>query len=249
VNLNYSMNRNKVLRVKAPYYDNFNTIQEGLPWMSFYMIEWAGIFQSQEEITKGPLHQYNPKPGDLKFKDQNNDNKIDGSDRVVMDGAYPKFYYGGGANLFWKSFDLSLFFQGVQGIKTYVDRWGIDPFTQGSAPTIEFAENAWTPENKSTTHPAMYLNGYGPMNSVQSSYFLKDASYLRLKNLVIGYTLPKTLSEKLRMKDLRVYLSGDNLVTFTQYPGADPERVGTGRQRFATYPQVKILTAGVKVKF
>ncbi len=249
VNLNFSTNKNEVLRVRAPYYDNFNTIQEGLPWMSFYMIEWDGIFQSQEDINNSPVHQFNPKPGDLKFKDQNGDKKIDGADRIVMDGAYPKFYYGGGVNLFWKSFDLSAFFQGVEGIKTYVDRWGIDPFTQGSPPTIEFAENAWTPENQSTTHPAMYLNGYGPMNSVQSSYFLKDASYLRLKNLVIGYTLPKAISEKIKLKDLRVYLSGDNLVTFTQYPGADPERVGTGRQRFATYPQVKILTAGIKVKF
>jgi TonB-linked SusC/RagA family outer membrane protein len=249
VNLNYSTNVNKVLRVRAPYYDNFNTIQEGLPWMSFYMIQWDGIFQSQEEINNAPVHQYNPKPGDLRFKDQNGDKKIDGADRVVMKGAYPKFYYGGGLNLFWKSFDLSAFFQGVQGVKTYVDRWGVDPFTQGSAPTIEFAKNAWTPENHSTTYPAMYLNGYGPMNSVQSSYFLKDASYLRLKNLVIGYSLPKKVSEKIKLKDLRIYLSGDNLATFTKYPGADPERVGVGRQRFATYPQIKILTAGVKVKF
>ncbi|CAG5000117.1 TonB-dependent receptor P26 [Dyadobacter sp. CECT 9275] len=249
VNLNFSTNTNKVQRVRIPSYDNFNTIQEGLPWMSFYMIEWDGIFQSQEEINNAPVHQFNPKPGDLRFKDQNGDNKIDGADRVVMKGAYPKFYYGGGFNVFWKNLDLSAFFQGVEGIKTYVDRWGIDPFTQGSAPTIEFAENAWTPENRSTTHPAMYLNGYGPMNSVQSSYFLKDASYLRLKNLVVGYTLPKAVSEKIRFKEFRIYVSGDNLLTFTQYPGADPERVGTGRQRFATYPQVKILTAGVKVKF
>ena len=95
----------------------------------------------------------------------------------------------------------------------------------------------------------MYLNGYNPVNGLRSTYFLKDASYLRLKNLVIGYTFPKSILDKVRMKDLRIYLSGDNLLTFTDYPGADPERVGAGRQRFATYPQVKILTAGVKVKF
>jgi TonB-linked SusC/RagA family outer membrane protein len=249
LNANFSTNRNKVLKVKIPTYDANNTIQEGLPWMSNYLIEWIGIFQSEQEIADGPLHPYNPKPGDLKFKDQNNDGKIDGDDRIVIPGAYPDFYYGGGLNAAWKNFDLSLFFQGVQGNNTFVDRWGIDPFTQGSPPTVEFAENAWTPENKSQTHPAMYLNGYNPVNGLRSSYFLKDASYLRLKNLVIGYTFPKSILDKVRMKDLRIYVSGDNLLTFTDYPGADPERVGIGRQRFATYPQVKILTAGVKVKF
>ncbi|GAB3925792.1 TonB-dependent receptor [Larkinella terrae] len=249
INANFSKNANKVLKVKAPFYDNNNTIQEGLPWMSNYLIEWAGIFQSQEEIDKGPAHPYNPKPGDLKFKDQNGDNKIDGNDRVVVPGAYPKFYYGGGVNAFWKNFDFSIFFQGVYGNNTYVDRWGIDPFTQGSAPTLEFAQNAWTPENKSTTHPAMYLNGYGPDNGLRSTYFLMDASYLRIKNLVLGYSFPKTITSKIRMKDLRIYLSSDNLATFTKYPGADPERTGTGRQRFATYPQVRMFTAGLKVKF
>ncbi|MFC5411945.1 SusC/RagA family TonB-linked outer membrane protein [Larkinella bovis] len=249
LNANFSKNANKVLKVKAPFYDNNNTIQEGLPWMSNYLIEWIGIFQSQEEINNGPAHPYNPKPGDLKFKDQNGDNKIDGADRIVVPGAYPKFFYGGGANAFWKNFDFSIFFQGVYGNNTFVDRWGIDPFTQGSAPTLEFAKNAWTPENKSNTHPAMYQNGYGPVNGLRSTYFLMDASYLRIKNLVIGYTFPKNITTKIRMKDLRLYLSADNLATFTKYPGADPERTGTGRQRFATYPQVRMFTAGLKVKF
>lgn len=246
---NFSLNRNKVLRVRAPYYDTNNTIQEGLPWMSNYMVEWIGIFQSQEEIDSSPTHPFNPKPGDLKFKDQNGDGVINGDDRVVVDGAYPDFFYGGGVNLNWRQFDLSAFFQGLEGMRFFVDRWGAVPFTQGSAPTLEFAQNAWTEENRSNTHPAMYQDGYGPVAGTRSTYFLQDASYLRLKNLVIGYTLPVALAQKVKMKNLRVYLSGDNLLTFTQYPGADPERLGVGRQRFATYPQVKILSAGLNVRF
>lgn len=249
VNVNFSTNRNEVLRVNAPYYDTNNTIQEGLPWMSNYMVEWIGIFQSADDIANSPTHPYNPKPGDLKFKDQNNDGKIDGDDRVVVDGAYPDFFYAGGFNLAWKGFDVSAFFQGLEGSRFFVDRWGTVPFTQGAAPTKEFAENAWTEENKSNTYPAMYQDGYGPVTSTRSTFFLQDASYLRLKNLVIGYTLPETLTQKIRMKDVRVYLSGDNLVTFTKYPGADPERLGVGRQRFATYPQLKVFTAGLNVKF
>ena len=144
---------------------------------------------------------------------------------------------------------MSAFFQGVEGPRFFVDRWGAVPFTQGAAPPKEFAENAWTEENRSNTHPAMYQDGYGPVTSTRSTYFLQDASYVRLKNLVLGYTLPEAVSQKLHINKLRVYLSGDNLITITDYPGADPERLGVGRQRFATYPQVKILTAGVNVKF
>ncbi len=261
INANFSTNKNEVLTVKAPFYSTNNTIQEGLPWMSNYLVEWIGIFQSDAEIAEGPTHPFNPKPGDLKFKDQltidtNNDGipdeadgVINGDDRIVVDGAYPDFFYGGGFNLFWNNFDFSAFFQGVHGQKFFVDRWGVVPFTQGAAPPKEFAENAWTPENKSNTHPAMYQDGYGPVTSTRSTYFLEDASYLRLKNLVIGYTISKDIVNKIGMQSLRVYLSGDNLFTITDYPGADPERLGVGRQRFATFPQLRIYTVGLKVTF
>jgi TonB-linked SusC/RagA family outer membrane protein len=249
VNGNISINKNEVLKVKAPFYSNYNTIQEGLPWMSNYMVEWIGIFQSVEEIQKSPTQPYNPKPGDLKFKDQNNDGKIDANDRVVVDGAYPDFIYAGGFNLSWKRFDMSAFFQGLKGTRFFVDRWGQVPFTQSTPPTKEFVKNAWTETNKTNIYPAMYQDGYGPVTGTPSTFFLQDGSYLRLKNLVVGYTL-QNLSKKLKMKDIRVYLSGDNFITLTKYPsGADPERLGVGRQRFATYPQLKIFSAGLNVKF
>lgn len=246
VNFNLTSFKNEVLKVKAPTYGQ-TTIQEGLPWNSYYLTEWIGIFQSQEEIDKSPKQPYNPKPGDLKFKDQNGDGVIDSKDRVVVDGAFPKFYYGGSVNLSWKNFDLSSFFQGVEGQKFYVNAWGIDPFIQGSAPTVEFANNAWTPENKSNTTPAMYRSGYGPVTGTPSTYYLKDASYLRLKNLVIGYTLPTAMMKKIGIKTMRIYVSGDNLLTITKYPAADPERTGSGQ--FQTYPQLRVFTTGINVKF
>lgn len=246
VHLNYSTYKNEVLRVKTPSYGN-TTIQEGLPWGSYYLREWIGIFQTQHEIDEGPTHPFNPKPGDLKFKDQNGDGVITDDDRVVIDGAHPDFYYGGGFDLTWKNFDLTAFFQGVQGQKFLVNMWGIDPFTQGTPPTKDFAENAWTPENRTNDYPAMYTWGYGPVTGTTSTYWLQDASYVRLKNLVIGYNLPVQLVEKIGMKNLRVYLSGDNLFTITKYAGADPERTGDGR--FATYPQLRVYSAGLKVTF
>ncbi|MEP6747890.1 MAG: TonB-dependent receptor [Bacteroidota bacterium] len=246
VSVNFSTYKNTVVRVNTPTYGT-TTIQEGLPWNSYYLTEWTGIFQSQEEIDKSPKQPYNPKPGDLKFKDQNGDGVIDAKDRVVVGGAFPAYYYGGSINLSWKNFDLSSFFQGVQGQKFYVNGWGIDPFIQGNAPTIDFASKAWTPKNKSNTTPAMYRDGYGPVTGTASTYYLKDASYFRLKNLTIGYNFAKGIYKRLGMKSMRIYFSGDNLLTKTKYPGADPERTGSGR--FQTYPQLRIFAAGVNVKF
>lgn len=246
VTLNFSTYKNTVLRVNTPSYGT-TTIQQGLPWNSYYLTEWTGIFQSQDEIDKSAKQPYNPKPGDLKFKDQNGDGVIDAKDRVVVGGAFPSYFYGGSINLSWKNFDVNSFFQGVQGQKFYVNGWGIDPFIQGNAPTIDFASKAWTAQNKSNTTPAIYRDGYGPVTGTASTYYLKDASYFRLKNLMIGYSFSKGIYRRLGMKSLRVYVSGDNLFTKTKYPGADPERTGSGR--FQTYPQLQIFTGGINVKF
>lgn len=245
--LNLTKFNNEVMRVRAPSFPDQRIIREGLPWGSYYLTEWIGIFQSQEDIDKSPKHPFNPKPGDLKFKDQNNDNVIDSKDRIVVDGAFPKFYYGGSLNLAWKNFDLNSFFQGVHGQKFIVNGWGIDPFIQGSAPTTDFAKNAWTPQNKSNTTPAMYRHGYGPVTGTWSTYYLKDASYFRLKNLTVGYNFPSAVSRKILAKHIRVFLSGDNLFTKTNYPAADPERTGSGL--FQTYPQLKIFAAGANIRF
>ncbi|MDP9041968.1 MAG: TonB-dependent receptor, partial [Bacteroidota bacterium] len=192
VSVNLTAFKNKVTKVNTPSYGT-TTIQEGLPWQSYYLTEFIGIFQSQADIDKSPTQRYNPKPGDLKFKDQNGDGVIDAKDRVVVDGAFPKFYYGGSINLSWKNFDLSSFFQGVQGQKFYVNNWGIDPFVQGNPPTLDFAKSAWTPENKSNTTPAMYRAGYGPVTGTPSTYYLKDAYYFRIKNLTISYNFKKSV--------------------------------------------------------
>jgi outer membrane receptor protein involved in Fe transport len=244
---NLSTYKNEVIEVKAPTYASTYTIQEGLPWQSHYLIEVEGIFQSQEEIDASATHPFTPLPGDLKFVDQNGDNVINGDDRVVVDGAFPKFYYGGSLNISWKNFDVTAFVQGVNGQKHRVTHWGIDPFIQGTPPTKDFVENMWTPDNPTNEYPAMYRQSYKPITGTNSTYHLFDATYFRLKNLVIGYNIPGDLAKRMKMKALRVYLSGDNLFTLTDYPGADPERTGGGR--FATYPQLKIYTAGVKVTF
>ncbi|MDF9798800.1 TonB-linked SusC/RagA family outer membrane protein [Catalinimonas alkaloidigena] len=247
ISVNASRNRNEVDRILAPAYGE-RTIQEGLPWNSHYLVEWVGIFQNQAEIDEGPEHPFNPKPGDLKYKDQNGDNRIDADDRVVVDGAYPDFIYGGSMNLSWKNLSLTAFFQGVEGqkVNNRVLSWGLGNYMQGSPPPVEFVENRWTSENSTNSYPAMFANGYGPVTGTASTYWLQDASYFRLKNLLIEYHLPVRLTENIGLKDLRVYASGDNLFTITDYPGADPEAFDNNW--FTAYPQVRILTLGVRVK-
>lgn len=259
VTFNLSHYKNEVTRILTPSYGNY-IIKEGLPFNSHYMTEWIGIFQNQAEIDASPLHQYNPKPGDLKFKDQltvdtNNDGvpdqadgKIDANDRVVVPGAYPKFYYGGTINLTWKNFDLSAFIQGVEGLKMSTQglSWGLVPYIQGSPAPMDFVRNRWTGEGSTNSQPAMYISGYAPVTGTRNTYWLLDASYLRLKNLSIGYNIPKNVCQKIGLQNLRVYLSGDNLMTITKWPGSDPEKANTGW--FESYPQVTTYTVGVKIK-
>ncbi|MEO9004884.1 MAG: TonB-dependent receptor [Ginsengibacter sp.] len=247
VSLILSHYKNEVLRILSPSYGN-TTVQVGLPFNSFYLIQWDGIFQNQGEIDKSAKHPFNPKPGDLKYKDANSDGIIDSKDRVVVPGAYPKFNYSGSINLSWKNFDLSAFFQGVYGLKASTQglTWGLTPYIQGSPPPVDFVEHRWTGEGSTNKYPAMYISGYGPVTGTRSTYWLLDASYVRLKNLAIGYNIPGSITRKIGFQNLRVYLSGDNMITVTKWPGSDPEKANTGW--FEAYPQLVTYTLGIKVK-
>ncbi|MDR1098417.1 MAG: TonB-dependent receptor [Tannerella sp.] len=251
IDANYTTYKNKLVKFGAQEISGNYIRKEGLPYNSFYMYDCIGIFQSAEEIAEAPVHQNNPQPGDLRFRDVSGpddipDGKIDQYDRVIIPGKTPKGYYGFNLNLQWKNVDLSCFFQGVYGNKIYATQWGIEPFSQYSRPHIRWRDR-WTPENPSTTLPRLYIEGSHPtiQASTGSSYWLSDAGYLRLKNLQIGYNIPLTTS---RINSLRIYFSGDNLLTFTKYPqGGDPERNYDGR--FAIHPQTTIYSFGVKARF
>ncbi len=247
VNLILSHYKNEVLRILAPSYGR-TTVQQGLPFNSHYMVEWVGIFQNQEEIAKSAKHPFNPKPGDLKYKDANGDGVIDAKDRVVLPGAFPSLTYSGTINLSWKNFDLNAFIQGVYGLKATTQglSWGLTPYIQGSPPPMDLVKNQWTKDGSTNLHPAMYISGYGPVTGTNNSYFLLDASYWRLKNLAIGYNIPSKLTQKIGFKSVRVFVSGDNMITVTKWPGSDPEKANSGW--FEAYPQLTTYTFGINVK-
>ncbi len=150
----------------------------------------------------------------------------------------------------WKGIDLSVFGTGVHDVKFYVTDWGVYPFRQGSAPTREYLAGMWTPEKPNNARfPKLYFGDYGGTKNTRSNtHFLQDASYFRIKNITLGYTLPKTWTDHVGISRLRVYSSLDNMVTFTKFYGAlDPERTSHGWG--PTYPQNKSVTFGINLQF
>ena len=240
--------KNKLVKYGQTDRFDYTINQNGQPISSFYLLEVAGIFQSQQEVDSSPK-QFNDNtlPGDLKYKDVNNDGKIDANDRTIVSGVYPKLNYSLNLSASFKGFDFSALMQGVYGTKSYVSNWGVIPFVQGTPPTTDWL-NRWTPENPSTTMPRIYWGWSSPQKLTRpSTFFLQDASYLRLKNIVLGYTLPSTLTKTFGVSRLRVYFAGDNLLTITNFKGLDPERYGSGD--LVQYPQNKIYSFGVNVSF
>lgn len=246
----FDRSRNKLVNFGVVEKGGKEIREEGLPYNSYYMLDCIGVFATKEDIERAPK-QFNDdtQPGDLQYRDANDDGVIDNDDRVVIDGRYPGFEYGFNVSASWKGFDLSLLTQGVANKKFYINGWGAQPFRQGAAPTKEYVKNMWTEENPyNAEHPRLYFEDMGGTKNVRAnSYFLQNASYFRLKNLTFGYTLPGDLTRKFAIQRLRFYFSGDNLLTFTKFKGLDPERKDDGIA--AEYPQNKICSVGVNINF
>jgi TonB-linked SusC/RagA family outer membrane protein len=245
--------KNKLVQFGAPQ-DNGNTIdQVGLPYNTFYVLKVTGIFQNAAQIAAAPKQfGENTQPGMLQFADVNHDGVINNSDRVpIKNGVFPAFTYGFHFNAAWRGFDLYGFIQGVAGSKIFANGWGVEPFIQGTPPTKEQVADAWTPQNHSNT--MVEIGDPVPTYTHPSTYNLFDNSYMRLKTLQIGYSLPASMVSKFGMSKLRFYIAGDNLLTFTKYPGLDPERAQPanyyGFYPFDAYPQNRVISFGCNVTF
>lgn len=242
--------RNKLSKFGAREISGYNLREEGRPWDSYYLLDCIGVFATQDEIDNSPKQfSDNLKPGDLKYRDVNGDGIVNADDRIVVDGRFPNLEYAFNASASWKGFDLSLLMAGVDGKRWFVDWWGMWPFLQASPPTKEYIKGMWTEENPhNAKYPRLYIGDMGgDRNKRSSTYYLKNASFLRLKNLTIGYTIPRKITEKAKIQNLRVFFSGDNLFTITDYPELDPERGSDGR--FVKYPQNKVYAFGLNITF
>jgi len=222
----------------------------GQPYYSYWLIKNDGIFQSNAEAesyvsSTGNRIQPNAKAGDLKFVDENGDGKIDDADRVYMGSAFPKVTYGITANVSWKNFDASLFVQGVGGVKLF------HAFKQSTLNGAEQGYNrwdkildAWSETNTGSDIPRVQANDPNRNFATNSDWYLENGNYVRVKNLMIGYTFKKLKG----IENLRVYVSGDNLLTFTKYSGMDPEVGGIGLDG-GQFPVSRTYSAGLRLKF
>jgi len=182
--------------------------------------------------------------GDARFWDRNEDGRINEDDKTDLGNPFPWLTYGLNFGAEWKGIDVQVFFQGVYGNEIY-NALKLRTEGSGNEATLSRAmTEVWSPVNTTGVLPNPKGN---PINLENSSRYIEDGSYLRLKNLQIGYTLPSKWTEKVKMSRCRIYLSGSNLFTLTDYSGYDPE-VGGGVD-YGNYPQSRTFMLGVNVNF
>ncbi|BDD02178.1 TonB-dependent receptor [Persicobacter psychrovividus] len=253
VNLNMSDARNEVKDLKGtgPWIDGHTITDVGYAMNSWYGFKSDGLYQSDEEARANEAHwnlsNEKLRAGDIKIVDINNDGQIDGDDRVVLGDPTPRYVYGANFGFNYKGWDLNLMFQGVLKRDVVLYSEGAMAFFQQATPHVWMQENAYP---KTNNYPLLredyFINDPG---SRLSNFWVQDGSYLRLKNLSVGYTFDSEKIKKLGLNNLRIYTSVDNLWTLSNLmlPGIDPEVYNGGRGDM--YPQVRTATLGINVSF
>ncbi|MGV8813747.1 MAG: SusC/RagA family TonB-linked outer membrane protein [Gelidibacter sp.] len=237
----YGINANIATLINSV--ERLQTKQVGQSLNSFFGYKMIGIYQNQAEINSYLSGTFNPtaKPGDIKFADLNKDGIIDSNDRTFTGDAIPDLTYGITLSANYKRFDFSCLFQGVEGVDKFNDAKKIIDFDTRPFNYTTNILGAWDGEGTSNTIPRVTFEDNG--SSKESSLYVEDASYFRLKNVEIGYTINAIQG----LQDVRVYLSGLNLFTATKYTGLDPESTDTTDK--GTYPLSASILLGINVKF
>ncbi|MEM1326599.1 MAG: TonB-dependent receptor [Bacteroidota bacterium] len=231
-------------------FDGSFIIQRGSPINALFGLEAIGIFQSQEEIDAAPSQAAfgGATPGDLRYRDLDGDGEITIEDRTVLGQDNPRWIYGMNLGFDFKGFDIAAILQGVGDAQTFETSRFYAPFNNsGGVATIW--RDRWTPDNPDATLPKIRVGQGGVNYNVAHSWFVTDRSYLRLKNLQIGYNLPATAFENNFIESLRIFVNGTNLLTATDYIGFDPERAERNTNGVSGYPQLRIFTGGVNLRF
>ncbi len=272
--LNITHVKNKVLQIDPSVTDGDDFLRVGYAtyWKrgeaagAIIAHEFGGIFQVEDFNADGTLvsgldystiSSIAPRAGDIKYTDQNGDNIINDEDRVVVGNQNPEWLYGFNFDFEYEGFDMGLFFQGVGETNSMVNRY---TGNFGHSGLREYWLNGWTEENRSNTQPAAFVDrdgfngrtiasgsqgGFGNQNS----FWVINQQYLRLKNIIVGYSLPDNVLEKLSVDHLRFYVSGQNLWTNSKLDDLDPERNANVNHFGGTLPQQKVITVGLNLTF
>lgn len=249
-------------RIDNNYYATLTAV--GHPIGSFYLLQQEGIFQNEQQIFTHAYQGPGIKPGDVMFKDISGpngqpDGVIDENDRTYVGKSIPEFTYGLTTNASYRNFDISLFFQGVYGNKLYNQvNTDIEGFYRAFNITERIATKSWDGEGSTDEFPRLSWDG-ATNNKRPSTRFLESGSYLRLKNVQLGYTLSDNVSKALKISSVRVFASAQNVFTLTKYTGIDPElytnnnSAGDGVRAvgidWGTYPSARTFTIGLNANF
>lgn len=252
---NLSDVKNKVTDLYGNEYVGTQLTREELPLKSWYGYVSDGYFQNQEEIDASPVYggnKENVKPGYIRYKDISGpDGKPDGEindyDRTVIGNPYARYEFSLNLGAEWNGFDFTMFLQGVGKRDILYTGYGARPFYVGRT-IFKNQLDYWTPENRNAEFPLLLIDGSGNNpNNIVSDFWIKNGAYLRMKNLVVGYTLPKKILGKMHIDNLRFYASAQNLFTIcSAYKGYDPENSVNGG---SFYPVMQTFTFGVDIRF
>ncbi len=263
---NFTFNRNELLNNDEPDWEYKYQNRIGKPFGSGSSLQpfglvAIGLFESQEEIDNSPVQNFGEyRVGDIKYQDINGDGQIDSQDQIAIGYTnLPEITYGFGGTAQYKNWDFNIFFQGVARTSFFLNGSSIrTPFSSGNMERAAINEdiygNVWmstnTPEqNANVTYPRLSMGsgGAGASNNSQSStWWLRDGSFLRLKSIEIGYSLPKSLLQKSFIKSLRFYAAGNNLLQFSPFKLWDPEK---GSSDGSGYPLNRMFSIGFNANF
>jgi TonB-linked SusC/RagA family outer membrane protein len=250
VGFNFSYAKNKLVQTfeSGATYNNPNRRLTGRPLGTQFGFQALGFFQSQAEIDASATQFGKLIPGDIKYKDQNGDGKIDDNDQVpIGDPIFPQIVYGLTGNIAWKGVDLSMLWQGAAESNYQLTDEAATPLFNG-AKIFKEQLDTWSPDNPNARFPILLTSPN--TNTLQNStLFMRNGAYLRLKTAAIGYTFPLSLSGKIGIKSVRIFVSGQNLLTFSADKFIDPEIGSSASSRARYYFQQKVYSMGLNVNF
>jgi hypothetical protein len=248
------MNNNKVIDLAGtgPYINGDSEIRyiigEGFPYSGFWGYKTGGLFQTKEEISNYPTLESGTKAGDVKYLDLNGDGRISPDDMTYLGGSeFPKYTFSSDFNFSYKNFTLDFLFQGVAGAKRYIGGAIMQMGIWGGFTSDIFTNNYWTPENPNARFPRPLK--FSVRNTQLSDRNIQNGDYLRLKNVKLKYQIPSSLTKKVGIEQVNVYVSGTNLLTFSKLNEwhVDPE--SRNRDAEYNYPQTSLTTFGLNIQF
>ena len=250
MNANLTYAKNKVIFIDEPETDNANIRRTGLPLGTQFGLRALGLFQSQEEVDNAPTHFADTAPGDIRYDDINGpdgvpDGKIDDFDRTAIGVSNtPEIIFGYRGNLQYRDFEFSFLLQGATNVDQYYSGEAAWPFFLGTSGAYKSNLDRWTPTNTNASEPRVLIEATN--NHRGSSFWLRDASYIRLKNVELAYNIPADNFSKKFITGIRLFVNANNVATWSKIKNFDPEN---SQDRGWGYPQLRIWNVGLNLNF